>query len=286
MRSVFALIGFLALMPSASPAAESRDPGAVVESYLRAIYARDFTAAYNFISAADRKIRDLDRYLRQRGPYRGFALEAARRLGEFIEVQVLGMDQGDGRARIAVRYRVPDPEKIAPLLLQWEPRRLNSLAAAERRRIIETLERAGREGSLAMSEGEESFELVQENGAWRIFLNWAAGVEIPLKLDLAKAPDLEVALSQDRFAVQPGDVFEVVLKISNRGKEPLTVRVGHLVEPESVADYLDFVQCGFLLPVTVPPGKEQEFTGTYLLRASLPDGVRRLSLTYEFRRLQ
>src|SRR5581483_4794060 len=91
----------------------------------RKLSARDFTAAYNFISAADRKIRDLDRYLRQRGPYRGFALEAARRLGEFIEVQVLGMDQGDGRARIAVRYRVPDPEKIAPLLLQWEPRRLN-----------------------------------------------------------------------------------------------------------------------------------------------------------------
>ena len=54
----------------------------------------------------------------------------------------------------------------------------------------------------------------------------------------------------------------------------------------SLCDYGDFVQCGFLLPITAPPEKELEFTGTYLLRASLPDGVRQLSLTYEFRRLQ
>jgi hypothetical protein len=65
-------------------------------------------------------------------------------------------------------------------------------------------------------------------------------------------------------------LFEIVLKIKNHAKEPATVRIGHLVEPSSIADFLDFVQCGFLLPVTVQPEKEQEFSGTYMLRGSFP----------------
>lgn len=284
-----ALIGFLwtAQVPGyGAGSGELREPEAVIESYLRAIYARDFATAYNFISAKDRKLRDLDRYLRQRGPYNGFVLEAARKLSEFIEVRFQMAQERDGRRRITVRYRVPDPQKVAPLVLQWEARRLNSLSVAERRQVIATLDQRGREGALAMREGEENFELVQESGTWRIFLNWAAGVAIPLKLDVSKASNLDVALSKEKFVLQPGDVFEVVLKIRNRAKEPITLRIGHLVEPQPIADYIDFVQCGFLLPVTVPAEKEQEFAGTYLLRASLPEGVRQLSLTYEFRRLQ
>lgn len=270
----------------AESAADLREPNAVIESYLRATYARDFASAYNLISGEDHKLRNLDRYLRQRGPYNGFALEAARKLGEFIEVRFLSGRESDGRRQVTVRYRVPDPQKAAPLVLQWDARRLNSLSSAERRQLIDTLARRGRDGALEMSEGEENFELVQENGGWRIFLNWAAGVAIPLKLDLSKAPELDAVLADDRFVLQPGDVFEVVLKIRNRAKQPVTLRIGHVIEPQPIADYVDFVQCGFLLPITVPPEKEQEFTGTYLVRGNLPDGVRQLSLTYEFRRLQ
>jgi cytochrome c oxidase assembly protein Cox11 len=137
-----------------------------------------------------------------------------------------------------------------------------------------------------MSQGEETFELVKESNDWRIFLNWAAGVKIPLRLDLSKSTDLDDALSKNEFVLQPGEVFEIVLKIKNQAKQPVTARIGHLVEPSSIADYLDFVQCGFLLPVTVQPEKEQEFSGTYMLRGSLPEGIRQLNLTYDFRQLQ
>ena len=37
---------------------DMRDPMTVIRSYLRATYARDFAAAYRFISAEDRKVRD------------------------------------------------------------------------------------------------------------------------------------------------------------------------------------------------------------------------------------
>jgi Cytochrome c oxidase assembly protein CtaG/Cox11 len=185
-----------------------------------------------------------------------------------------------------IRYRVPDPQKIAPLLLQWDARRLNSLSAAERRQVIDALDKHKQEGSLAMSEGKETFELIREADEWRVFLNWAAGVKIPLRLDLSKAVDLEVTLSREDFVLQPGELFEVRLKIKNRSQQPVTARIGHGVEPQAVADYLDFVQCGFLLPVTLPAGMEQEYSGTYMLRGSLPEGVRQINLTYDFRSLK
>ena len=263
-----------------------RDSMAVIRNYVRATYARDFVAAYRFISAEDRNVRDVNRYVQQRGPYSGFILDAARKLSEFIEVETLNAQESPRGVRVAIKYRVPDPQKIAPLLLNWDARRLNSLPTTERRQIIDALDKRNQEGSLEMSEGQEIFELIREANEWRVFLNWAAGVKIPLKLDLSKSPDLDVALSKNEFVLQPGDLFEIVLRIKNRAQQPVTVRIGHLVEPSPIADYLDFVQCGFLLPVTVQPDKEQEFSGTYMLRGSLPEGVRGLNLTYDFHQLK
>ena len=286
---VVALVLSMAFRPplyGAERAMDTQDPMTVIQRYLRATYARDFVAAYRFISAEDRNVRDVNRYVQQRGPYSGFILDAARKLSEFIEVGTLNAQESPRGVRVAIKYRVPDPQKIAPLLLNWDPRRLNSLPAAERKQIIDALDQRKQQGSLEMSEGTETFELIREADEWRVFLNWAAGVKIPLKLDLSKSPDLDVMLSKNEFVVQPGDLFEIVLKIKNRTQQPMTVRIGHLVEPSTIADYLDFVQCGFLLPVTVQPDKEQEFSGTYMLRGSLPEGVRGLNLTYDFRQLK
>ena len=270
----------------AERAMDTQDPMTVIQRYLRATYARDFVAAYRFISAEDRNVRDVNRYVQQRGPYSGFILDAARKLSEFIEVGTLNAQESPRGVRVAIKYRVPDPQKIAPLLLNWDPRRLNSLPAAERKQIIDALDQRKQQDSLEMSEGTETFELIREPDEWRVFLNWAAGVKIPLKLDLSKSPDLDVVLSKNEFVLQPGDLFEIVLRIKNRAQQPVTVRIGHLVEPRLIADYLDFVQCGFLLPVTVQPDKEQEFSGTYMLRGSLPEGVRGLNLTYDFHQLK
>jgi hypothetical protein len=170
--------------------------------------------------------------------------------------------------------------------LNWDPYRLNSLSAAERKQLIESIDKKKRDGALDMSEGEENFDLVKEADGWRVFLNWAAGVKIPLRLDLSKSADLDVTLSKTEIVAQPGELFEVILRITNRTDQPVTARIGHLVEPNDVADYLDFVQCGFLLPVTIGPAKQQEFSGTYLLRGTLPEGVRQMNLTYDFRLLK
>jgi hypothetical protein len=271
--------------PCAEQALNLEDPAIVVQAYLRATYARDYIDAYRYLSSDDQRVKNLNRYVQQRAAYYGFALEAAKKLAEFIEIKPVTKTESQNRVQVTAHLKVPDLGKISPLLLNWNTYQLNSLPVAERKKIIESIEKKNRDKSLEMSEGEERLELIREGLEWRIFLNWAAGIKIPLRLALSAVPELEVSVSPREVAVQPGDVFEVFLRINNRSNRSLVARIAHLIEPQAVADYFDFVECGFLLPVTLPPG-EQEYSGRYLLRGSIPESVRQLSLTYDFKPLQ
>jgi hypothetical protein len=271
---------------SANHAVNPADPVQIVRAYLRATYARDFAAAYRLISVEDRKVRDEDRYIRQRGAFNGFLLEAARKLGNSVEVEVLEQKAAGNRLYLRVRYTIPDSKAIAPILLNWDPYRLNMLNGAERAQLLAMLHRRQQEHSLEMTSGEEIFELTKEGNEWRVFLNWAAGVTIPFRLETPASGALSAAISNREINLQPGDVFEILLSVKNNTDQPIAARIGHLVEPRDAADYLDFVQCGFLLPVTIQAGKEQEYSGTYLLRGSLPERVKELKLTYDFKILE
>ena len=261
------------------------DPALVLQAYLRATYARDSAEAYRYISGADQKVRDLNRYLKQRGPFAGFTLEVARKLSELIEIEPVQRQEIAGRVFLTVKYKVPDPKSLAPMLLDWDAHRLNALSPGGRDKILRAIDRMKRDGSMNMSAGDETFQLVRERQQWRVHLDWAAGVKIPLRVDFTRAAGLEVSLSENQIVTQPGELFDIFLKIKNRAERPIVARIGHRIDPDSLADYLEFVQCGFLLPVTIAPAEEREFFGTYRLRGSLPDGVRRLNLTYDFRLL-
>lgn len=269
-------------LEAAEPPPNLRDPAVVIQGYVRAIYARDFIDAYRYISTADQKFRDVNRYAQQRGAFMGPALEIMRKLASFIETKLIQKQIAPNRIQAVAKLSLPEPHKLSPLLLNLDLRRLNSLESRDVSQIIETLDKKKREGSFETIEIEEKLELVKEDNEWRIFLNWAVGVKIPFRLVLANAADLEVALSKSEVVVHPGDLFEIELKIKNRSKQPVVARIGHLIEPRDVTNFLDFVECGFLLPVTLPPAKEQAYSARYLLRDNLPEGVRQLNLTYDF----
>ena len=109
------------------------------------------------------------------------------------------------------------------------------------------------------------------------------GVKILFRLSLSNAPDLSVVLSKSDVVVQPGDIFEVSLDIKNKSKQPLNARIDHIIEPLEAANYLDLIECGFLVPVTLHPEINQQYSARYLLRHDIPDGVHELSLTYDFK---
>jgi len=284
--TIFLLIAAGPKLEAAEQQANLRDPALVIQGYLRATYARDYIEAYRYISTADQKVRDVNRYAQQRGAFMGSALEIMRKLASFIEIKPTQKQIAPNRIQAVTKLGIPEPNKLSPLLLNLDLRRLNSLESRDLSQIIETLDKKKRDGSFEMIEIEEKLELVKEADEWRIFLNWAAGVKILFRLALANAGDLDVALSKSEVVVHPGDLFEIELKVKNRSGQPVVARIGHLLEPRDVTNFLDFVECGFLLPITLQPGKEQEYSARYLLRGGLPEGVHQLSLTYDFRLLK
>lgn len=109
----------------------------------------------------------------------------------------------------------------------------------------------------------------------------AAEIRILLQTVLPESSAVEVSLSKDQIIVQPGDLFELFLKVKNRSKEPVSARIDHLIEPRELTAYVDFVECGFLVPLTLEAGKEQEYFARYLLREGFPPDVQQLRLTYD-----
>jgi cytochrome c oxidase assembly protein Cox11 len=109
------------------------------------------------------------------------------------------------------------------------------------------------------------------------------GVKILFRLSPSNVPDLSVALSTSEVVVHPGDLFEIFLSIKNKSEQPVNARIDHMIEPLELAKYLDLIECGFLVPVTVHPKINQQYSARYLLRQGIPNGIHQLSVTYNFK---
>jgi hypothetical protein len=275
--TVFALLVFLAQSVGAG---EREDIAIVLDKYVKAVYARDFRSAYEQISSADQRLKDVHSYSRERGEYRDFAVEAARSVAQSVNILLAELRIDQERAAVKVKVNVPDATKLSPLMLQWDSERLESLSITERKRLLDTIGRQRADKTMAMVSAEESFNLVKEAGNWKVFLNWAAGIKLTFQPAIPTSSPVQIKIEQTDVASRPGQVFRVAMKIKNTGKQTLLTRIGHLVEPHELREYLDLVECGFILPVRLQAGKEEEFVTTYLLRGTLPDTVRQLSVTY------
>jgi hypothetical protein len=267
-RSGLLVVALLALssfdMRSAT-AADQRDAVNTLDRYIRATYARDYEEAYSHIATADQRLKDRASYVRDRGPFGGFTLEA----------RVI-----DGQARIKIKFQVPDAGKLGPMLRDWDSEQLEGLSDTERESLLAGIDKLRRNHAIPMIEGEDAFELIKEGASWKIVLNWASPVSVAFRTSIPSSVPIEARLARSDVATRPGEIFKVVLNMKNTGHEQLFARIGHLVDPHEIRDYLDLVECGFLLPVRLAPGKEEEFVSTYLLRKNLPEGVRQLNVTY------
>src|SRR5262245_20819210 len=95
-------------LKAAEQQAKLRDPALVIQSYLRATYARDYIEAYRYISTADRRVKDVNRYVQQKGAFMGFALEAARTLADFLEIRTTQKQLAPDRIQAVTKIGVPE----------------------------------------------------------------------------------------------------------------------------------------------------------------------------------
>jgi hypothetical protein len=144
----------------------------VVEAYLKASYARDWGAAYRYISSRDQQVWDESSYASQYGNFTGFALDLARKLADSMEIWVMEKQATGERLYYKVGYSVPAADELSALLFDWDPDKLNALSRSQQQQLLETLESMMQNGKMITIKGQETFDLVADQGSWKIFQNW------------------------------------------------------------------------------------------------------------------
>jgi hypothetical protein len=259
------------------------EPVRILAQYLRAVYSRDFKQAYRFISAEDKRLKDERIYVRERGPFSGFALEAARNLSELIEFTPVQINLNDDRARIVLGFKAPDMNSVGSLLLQWNEERLQALPLHEQKKLLAAIGNLKRNGGLEVIEGQEEFTLRREGNQWRLFFDWASGVRVKFDTMLPQDAPIEAKPTIKETVIQPNELFTVAYRVKNLTDKEVFARITHHVEPAALKEHLDVVECGLLLPVRILPGEEQVYSSTYVVRGDIPDGTKTVDVTYEFK---
>jgi hypothetical protein len=280
--ALLVLLAPLALLKH-EPRAAAPEPVLVLSRYLKASYARDYKQAYRFISARDQQLKPEAVYMRERGAFSGFTLLAARKLAEEVIIEPAQMTPAGDRATIRVALKLPDAQSLSPLLMDWDEEKLNALPAPEQRKILAAIDRLSRSGNMKMIQGEEEFALVKEDNAWRLALDWQAGLQIRLAAVVPPNGPIRAEPAPSETVVESSEPFRVTYKVSNRSNKAIRARIVHKVEPQELTDYLDIIECALLLPTLIDAGQQEEYSTTYLVRGDLPESARKLSITYEFK---
>src|SRR4029450_7338943 len=133
----------------------------VLQSYLTALYARDYAAAYQWISAADQRLKTLPDYEHDNQPFKGASLVLAQRLAQEMVVRETVVERQGDRATVRTVLSLPDGNagdggrlRLAPGGFEEAPRH----ELEERMAKLETLIASGQ---LPRLEAEDTWTLVR-----------------------------------------------------------------------------------------------------------------------------
>lgn len=270
---------------TARPVVSANDPAQVARHYLTALYARDYHKAYQWISAQDRKYKGETDYLRENPSFSGTALKLAYNLAGQIDWREFHSEVHGDRATVRLTVRLPDANApaIEKLFLDFDPDRLAPLSAREIRAIEEALESMRKRGALPMIEGEESAELVQEQGRWRVYVNWAGAIRIRFRAEVKEGLPWKFWPVQETILAKPGETLQAIYKAKNLSDRPITAKARHRDEPRGLAEkYLETIQCFCFIQETLKPGEEKEFPLVLRVKQGAPNDLKEFRLTYEF----
>lgn len=274
--------GAAGAVTGAADAAQRRD---LVLRYLKAVYAQDYAEAYRHISQRDRQAKSAAAYLRENPSLTGTAAELTRRLAERIEVGPLsGEVRGDSAA---VRFPISLPDansaELQELFAGFDPDVLNRLTPGQRRQLLASLDEMSRTGSLPVITGEESLELLREDGRWAVFQNWGEAVRVFFHAEVKDGLPWAFEPLQQMVLARPGETLHAAYRARNLSDRAVTARARHVDTPkEAAAEYLKVIQCFCFLQETLKPGQEKELPLVFRVNWDVPRENKAFHVTYQF----
>jgi len=257
-------------------------PEAIARQYLSSLYAQDYSRAYDFISAADQAHKSREEYIRESNGFTGFSLEASRQLASYIEYPEIETDGQGDHLIVTVQFIVPDGNAPAVKEILSAPSQSSEvLSDAERSTLLKRLDDLHDNGQIPTIEGEQSFELVKEETGWRIFENWAEGVQVHFSGEVKDGLPWEFEPLQDVVIAKPGETLQTVYRVKNLADQTVIAKARHMDKPEEYLEFLDIIQCFCFLQQTLRPGEEAELPLVFRVEWDVPEEVSDFYVHYE-----
>src|SRR5207302_3996722 len=228
-------------------------------------------------------------YVREHPGFSGAALEVATALASQIRYERLRTVTEGHRATVTFKVLVPDANDpaIDALVLGFDANRLGALSAEGRRRIEQELDERQRAGRLPVAVGnDERWELVSEEGAWHVFLNWAGALLIRFTADVKTGLPWTFKAIQPIVRATPGEVLHTAYRVRNLSDRSTTAKARDRLEPPGAARYLDVITCFCFVQQTLAPGESRELPVVFRVAEDVPKAMREISLRYEFYRAE
>jgi hypothetical protein len=253
-----------------------------VRAYLTALYARDYAAAYRWISAADRRLKSQADYEQDNDPFTGATLALAKRLAQQIVIRQPVVERRGQRATVRARLDLPNAntDEVSNLLFADA-----GFAAApthdldERMAQLEVLIASGK---LLQVEVQEVWDLVRDSEGWRILMDWASGVRIQFVTEVPTGLPVSATFDRTEVLTPRGETVQLRLMVRNHGQQLVRLKVVHRVEPAAHEKQFDLVQCGYLFARDVAGGEEDQSPVLYFVDEDLPKDVSHVRVTLEF----
>ena len=269
-------------MTSEEDVAQGHD---LVLRYLKAVYAQDYAEAYKYISQRDREANREAAYLRENPSLTGAAAELVRRLAERIEVGPLSSEIRGDSTTVRFPISLPDANsaELQELFRRFRPPRAEPAHAGKRRQIVASLDEMSRTGRLPVITGEESLDLLREDGRWTVFLNWGDAVKVFFHAEVKEGLPWAFEPLQKMVLARPGETLHASYRARNLSDRTVTAKARHLDTPkEAAAKFLNVIQCFCFLRERLKPGQEKELSLVFRVDWDVPRENREFHVTYQF----
>lgn len=257
----------------------------LVSRYLKAVYAQDYADAYRYVSRRDRAAKSEAAYLKEKPSFTGTAAELTRRLAERIEVGPVSAEVRGDSASVRFPVSLPDANsaELQELFAGFDPDVLNRLTPEKRRHILASLDEMGRTGRLPAIEGEESLELLREDGRWAVFENWGEAVKVFFHAEVKEGLPWAFEPLQEMVLAPPGETLHASYRARNLSGRAVTGKARHVDTPKEAAEkHLRIIQCFCFLQETLKPGQEKELPLVFRVGWDVPRETREFHVTYQF----
>ena len=186
-------------------------PKEVLSKYLDASLKGRYEEAYGYVSSADKSIKTLDEYIRENKKNDG---PLAKALSSTISFKVLNVTETGEKAEANVEITLPDFGVIFTDLMGAAFS--SAFGNKDEKQIEQALAKKYESGNVPTTTQKQTFQLVKEQGEWKVFLDWKTEkIKKEKQAKIQKLLDEAEQLKKEKKLYGALDKYQQVLKLDS-----------------------------------------------------------------------